>query len=72
MAEQDRKTRFAGRLKRLLDVAVEQKNVSGGASIARLVCQLEGWLPTPSKDEPAETIPAADMQALLTHIEDKG
>lgn len=65
MADQDRRRRFAARLKRLLDVAVEQKNVSGGVSLARLVMDLEGWRITPSKEDPPQPTPTPDMSNLL-------
>lgn len=68
LAEQDRKTRFASRLKQLIPVAVETKNVQGAVALARLIMRLEGWL-DPKDDPPEPQQPSPDMSRLLESLE---
>jgi hypothetical protein len=72
LADIDRRRRFAGRLKKLIDVAIEQKNVSGGASLARQVMILEGWISPNSKDDlQQEPGQPTDVSSLLAHLQDQ-
>jgi hypothetical protein len=71
MAERHQKIRHAARVRKLLDVAIEMKNVQAGIALSRQIMQLYGWLPTPTKaeDEPEAPAPAAtDMSHLLASI----
>jgi hypothetical protein len=70
LADQHRRIRFAQRLKQLIPVAVEQKNISGAISLARLIMVLEGWLPSNSRDaQPDPQSPAPDMSKLIEQLE---
>lgn len=70
MSYADRKQRQIGRLRRLLDAAIETKNISGGIQISKLIIALEGWSSFP-KDEPQEAAQqAADLSSLLEHLKD--
>jgi hypothetical protein len=71
MSEITRKQRHIGMLRRLLSVAIEQKNVSAGLGIARQIARLEGW-DTSKEPEPApipEQAPRVDLSPLLALIQ---
>lgn len=70
MADIDRRVRFAGKCKQLLDVAIETRNVSAGVALARLIMRLNGWLDK-SEELPETPQPAPDMTALLEHVKEQ-
>lgn len=66
MSDLTRKQRYIGLVRSLLKVAIEQKQVTAGAGLARLIARLEGW--DKEQDPPGEKPAPVDLSGLLAHI----
>ncbi len=70
MAEIHRKLKHAGKAQRLLDVAIEMRDLVAARYFFQQVMILNGWLPTKGESpEPVEQPAPTDMSRLLASIE---
>ncbi len=69
MAEIHRRIKHAGKAQRLLDVAIEMRDLAAARYFFQQIMILNGWLPTKGDTpEPVEQPASTDMSSLLAHI----
>lgn len=68
MADLHRKRRHIALLRQLLKVAIAERNVSAGSSLARLIARMEGWDTAKDPEPPVGIAAQEDIVALLAKL----